>query len=49
MSASIQRDVGTATIEYDPSVVSPDDLVEVVSGVGHVHGNPDGYQAAVAD
>ncbi len=48
-STSIDLAGGVATIEYDPAVVSPGDLVGVVNGAQGMNGSPGAFQAAVAD
>jgi hypothetical protein len=48
-AATIDLAGGAATIEYDPAVVSPDDLVGLVNGAPGMNGTPGQFEAAVAD
>jgi copper chaperone CopZ len=49
VSSAISVEGGTATVEYDPAVVTVDSLVGAVNAAGHVHGEDEKYTATVAD
>lgn len=48
-SAVVQLDAGTATVEYDPSVVSVDDLLGAVKEAPGMSGDKGAYAATVAE
>jgi copper chaperone CopZ len=48
-SVVVQLDGGAATVEYDPSVVSVDDLIAAVAGAPGMNGSAGAFQATAAD